>query len=544
MVTTPATAMDQRISRARSAAPPLPIPAAALAFAAALGLGCGTPQAGLAPPPEPARSAAQALSPFIARPLPYAAEPGWRSADQRAYSMGLGLADINGDGFKDIVVANGNDMEKKPIVVYYNDRTGRFPVQPSWSSEDVDYNTGLAVGDIDRDGWVDVAVSVGPMPPHVKLGHVKVYRNRGGSLEPSAGYRSEDRYSSVGCALGDMDGDGDLDLAASVALEEGAAPGPARIYENVGGALSALPTWKSARVDHSFGMEFADIDQDGLLDLAVAMPGAPIFRGVLRDGGVISLPREPGWTASASIRYPMFLDAGRLGASSGLVVSYSDYGAGAAPSGGDPMPSAPAGRRAAVAGAGAGASSTRFEAYAPELKPGSTWTSASTGWGAGVALADVSGDGVLDLIAGRWGPAAPPKAVGAPLQIYLGQGGGFTREPVWVSATSTVQETIALTDLGREALQSATETFRIEREQAVVTLSRQVIEQIDEIRRNGAPVAPRDVAALPGGSWISFAQRLKPGEEIQVRYTYSTELDIVVTNWDTSNFIYYRTPSR
>ncbi|WP_437727593.1 FG-GAP repeat domain-containing protein [Sorangium sp. So ce861] len=545
MATFSATATAPRLSRAARASSSSPAWAAWAAWAAALwpalaaALGC-TSQGGLASSPEPAQSDAQALSPFVARPLPYSTEPGWRSRhDEDVYSMGLGLADIDGDGFKDIVVANGNDMTKQPIVVYSNDGTGHFPPEPSWSSADADHNTGLAVGDIDRDGWVDVAVSVGPREPGtVGLGHVKVYRNRGGALEPTPGYRSADGYSSVGCALGDADGDGDLDLAASVALEEGYAPGPARIYENVGGALSPLPSWKSARVDHSFGMEFADIDEDGLLDLAVAMPGVPIFRGVLRDGGVISLPREPAWTASESIQYPMFLDAGRLGASTGLVVSYSDFGAGAAPAGRARLSGAP-GRGAA------GASSTRFEAYAPGRQRGPTWRSASAGWGAGVALADVSGDGVLDLIAGRWGPAPPPNAVGAPLEIYLGLGGGFTREPVWSSATMTVQETIALADLGREALRSATEAFRIEREQAVITLSRPVIEQIDEIRRNGAPVAPRDVAALPGGSWISFAQRLRPGDEVEVRYSYSTELDIVETNWDTSNTIYYyRTSSR
>ncbi|WP_437535723.1 VCBS repeat-containing protein [Sorangium sp. So ce726] len=523
----------------------------ALWFALLSPSGCAT-GTGRAPPPEPTQSQAQAATAVAPRRLPYRMEPGWRSADQGANSMGMGLADINGDGFKDIIIANGNDLATKPVVVYYNDGTGRFPEQPSWSSRDLEYNTGLAVGDIDRDGRIDVAVSVGPMPPQdVKQGHVKVYRNRGGALEPSPSYRSGDSYSSVGCALGDMDGDGDLDLAASVAFEEGVAPGPARLYENVDGVLSSLPVWKSARVDHSFGMEFADIDQDGLLDLAIAMPGVPIFRAVLRDRGVVSLPREPGWTASQSIRYPMFLDAGRLGASTGLVVSYSDYGASLGPSGGARAPSvsaapaADAGGDAAGAGAGAAsASSTRLEAYAPQLDPGPIWRSASIGWGAGVALADVSGDGVLDVIAGRWGPAPPPKSLGAPMQIYLGQGGGFSPEPVWVSATSTVQEVIALADLGREALRTATETFRIQRERAVVTLSRQVIEQIDEIRRNGALVAPRDVASLPGGSWISFARRLVPGDEVQVRYTYSTELDIVVSNCDTSSYIYYHTPPR
>ncbi|WP_437281583.1 VCBS repeat-containing protein [Sorangium sp. So ce375] len=582
-------------SRIRRAAWARESSAAALWLGVFATSGCAT-GGGVAPPPEPTQSLAQEVTVVAPRRLPYRTVPGWRSADQDAYSMGMGLADINGDGFKDIVLANGNDLGKKPVVVYYNDGTGRFPERPSWSSQDLDYNTGLALGDIDRDGRIDVAVSVGPMPPHVKQGHVKVYRNRGGALEPSPSYRSGDSYSSVGCALGDMDGDGDLDLAASVAFEEGVAPGPARIYENVGGVLSSRPVWKSARVDHSFGMEFADLDQDGLLDLAVAMPGVPIFRAVLRDRGVVSLPREPGWTASESIRYPMFLDAGRLGASMGLVVSYNDYGEGVGQSGGARAPSASAALWAAgagaagagaagadatgagvagadatgagaagVAGAGAGGSgaagagaegagaagavaagvsSTRFAAYAPRLKPSPTWRSASTGWGAGVALADVSGDGVLDLIAGRWGPAPPPKSLGAPMQIYLGQGGGFALEPAWVSATSSIQETIALADLGREALRTATETFRIQREQAVVTLSRQVIEQIDEIRRNGAPVSLRDVASLPGGSWISFAKRLMPGDEVQVRYTYSAELDIVVSNCDTSSYIYYYAPPR
>ena len=75
-------------------------------------------------------------------------------------STGGAFADINKDGWLDFVVANGNDISIQKLVVYYNNGNGTFPTTPNWQSADSDYHGHLDVGDVNADGWPDVAVSV------------------------------------------------------------------------------------------------------------------------------------------------------------------------------------------------------------------------------------------------------------------------------------------------------------------------------------------------------------------------------------------------
>ena len=168
--------------------------------------------------------------------VPFNQNPNWISTDISNISTGGAFADIDNDGWLDFVVANGNDISRQRLVVYYNDGTGSFPTTPNWQSADIDYHGHLDVGDVNADGWLDVAVSVyigatGFNSP----GRVKLYLNNNGTLSSNPDWTSGDMVYTFSCAFGDADGDGDLDLAVAGGESYQNNPEQPRIYFNNGG---------------------------------------------------------------------------------------------------------------------------------------------------------------------------------------------------------------------------------------------------------------------------------------------------------------------
>jgi len=120
---------------------------------------------------------------------------------------------------------------------------------------------GAAAGDYDNDGWVDLYVLAG------ETGANALYRNRGdGTFEnvaAQAGVAMSGRFDA-GPAFADVDGDGWLDLF--VGGVEGAKP---KLFRNRGdGAFEDITARSGLTTDlNTLGAAFADIDKDGDLDL-------------------------------------------------------------------------------------------------------------------------------------------------------------------------------------------------------------------------------------------------------------------------------------
>ena len=143
-------------------------------------------------------------------------------------TMGAGGAffDIDRDGDQDLLLVNSTtwdavlpDAEAGPgtgptMSLYENDGAGKFADRTAGSGLEVSfYGTGVAVGDVDGDGWTDVFVSaVGPNRLFRNVGGQRRNGSRFEDVTAAAGVAGADTEWSSSSAFFDADGDGDLDL--------------------------------------------------------------------------------------------------------------------------------------------------------------------------------------------------------------------------------------------------------------------------------------------------------------------------------------------
>ena len=447
-----------------------------------------------------------------AQTIPYNLNPDWESTPQGHVATGLGLADINGDGWKDIIVSNGNDIDRQHLVVYYNQGDGTFPFVQDWQSFDVDYHGHLAVGDINRDGWMDVAVSVYlGMYGWGSKGKVKVYYNTGGELESTPSFQSDPFYS-FSCALGDADADGDLDLAVACAETYHSKYDHGRIFLNVNGEYSNDSVWLSDSVMGPLDVEFGDLDGNGYMDVLFACESTPSYIFLADTNEQIS--SSPAWQSAEGNTYLNSVDFG-------LTLPYN-------------VPYTVMTGNNQLTGDG------RIRQYLfgqpfPETS-NAYWLSDSVGFGSGILIADVTRDHIPDLIYGGWWE---------PIEILVGDGQSFNTAPAYTSSMTSVVETIQMGDLGKETLVSDRDEYIISSSQNVLYLAHQVIDQITDVRKNGVIMEDTDFIYVPNKNWISFAHPLFAGDHVTVDYVYCLDGDLIITNWDSDkgNFIYYNNAS-
>jgi VCBS repeat protein len=121
------------------------------------------------------------------------------------------VSDLNHDRHLDLVVA----FQRWGIYIYYGDGTGGFTGGPvDFYSATREFES-VAVGDVNKDGHPDIVIN-GTQSPEGQPNGPDAYLGdgRGGWTPSSAGLKAL-KFASAGIALGDLDGDGSVDIIAA-----------------------------------------------------------------------------------------------------------------------------------------------------------------------------------------------------------------------------------------------------------------------------------------------------------------------------------------
>jgi len=446
-----------------------------------------------------------ALSAVAAGQTIFPNNPDWESSDTPV-STGGALVDLDHDGWLDFVVSNGNDMAQQHVAVYYNQGNGLYPPTPNWQSADFVYNGHLDIADVNGDGWIDVAVAT--LGEFNTFGPIaRVYLNNGGTLSSLPDWSADVIGNAFGVAFGDMDNDGRPDLAVAT----GWAYSPAHhyhnyVYLNVGGVLSATPSWTSSDMYDYQGACWVDADDDGWLDLAFAASGtrSRVYHNL---GGILET------TASWQEGDVVSMDA--------IMVTAGDLT-------GD-------GRRdLIIADNNQLGGSGRFRRYngllAGMFATTASWTY-NDGYCSAVALADLDCDGDLDLATGAWFDYT---------RYFLNSAIGLPGSPSWSSGGTSVVEKIVFGDIEKNGLRPVQHVFaEVPAGQRLFYLPHQPIQEVTAVEVDGQALLPSEYHVNHELGWLTVGMDV--AETLAVGYTVSSKLDMAITNWDSDigNFVYY-----
>jgi hypothetical protein len=191
----------------------------------------------------------------------------------------LALGDLDGDGDLDAFIPNGGGgIAAQPDKVWLNDGAGIFA--DSGQTLGNGHSACAALGDVDADGDLDAVVAAGGFFAEPNT----VWINDGDGNFLDSGQALGNGYS-IGCALGDLDKDGDLDAYVSNYHEFFGEPD--EVWLNDGAGIFTLH--QSVGNSESGYVDLGDLEGDGDLDVLIGGPDSQVWTndgtGTYSDSG-------------------------------------------------------------------------------------------------------------------------------------------------------------------------------------------------------------------------------------------------------------------
>jgi hypothetical protein len=206
-----------------------------------------------------------------------------RELDDRTGAIHVPVVDLDGDGHLDVVALLSQQHEV--VVAFLGDGKGGFRREtidqaphPAWGS------SGLQLVDLDRDGDLDVLVTNGDMLDDFQLKPyhgVRWLENRGAF--PFVPHDLAPLFGVMRAQAADLDGDGDLDVAACAMVQVKDARGAPTAAPDLPSLVWLERTaarWERHTLERGgrhLSLDLADVDGDGDVDLLVAdsLSGGP-----------------------------------------------------------------------------------------------------------------------------------------------------------------------------------------------------------------------------------------------------------------------------